>query len=123
MQTKTFLFVVQDGGGCEDAEQGSNSTTPRGSMEFLPPPPPHLLHSDEEDEGGKPGVSNGNNEVVMEGKGEVEGSRRGLTVAESVRELQRRQSSARMPSPASPATLRYTVKANVQIFLYSGSHG
>ena len=28
---------------------GSNSTTPRGSMENLPPPPPHLLHSDEDE--------------------------------------------------------------------------
>ncbi len=28
---------------------GSNSTTPRGSMENLPPPPPHLLLSDEDE--------------------------------------------------------------------------
>ena len=34
----------------DEGDHGSNSTTPRGSMEFLPPPPPHLLHSDEEEE-------------------------------------------------------------------------
>ena len=28
---------------------GSNSTTPRGSMENLPPPPPDLLHSDDDE--------------------------------------------------------------------------
>ena len=38
-------------------EQGSNTSTPRGSMEFLPPPPPHLLCSDEEDEGTKLSVA------------------------------------------------------------------
>ena len=27
---------------------GSNSSTPRGSLEHLPPPPPHLLQSDDE---------------------------------------------------------------------------
>jgi hypothetical protein len=37
-------------GNGNDAElTGSNSTTPRGSMENLPPPPPHLLHSDEDE--------------------------------------------------------------------------
>ena len=36
--------------GAGDPElTGSNSTTPRGSMEHLPPPPPHLLHSDEDE--------------------------------------------------------------------------
>ena len=28
---------------------GSNSTTPRGSMENLPPPPPDLLNSDDDE--------------------------------------------------------------------------
>ncbi|XP_023327809.1 mediator of RNA polymerase II transcription subunit 12 isoform X3 [Eurytemora carolleeae] len=82
----------QDGGRDDDVEPGSNSTTPRGSMEFLPPPPPHLLHSDEDDEDeGKRG-------------GDIEG-RRGLSVADSVRELQRRQST-QSPRQSSPATLR-----------------
>ena len=62
----------------EGAEQGSNSTTPRGSMEFLPPPPPHLLCSDDEDEGGGGG-----------GK---------LSVADSVRKLSLQQ-QGRGPSP------------------------
>ena len=31
---------------------GSNSSTPRGSLEHLPPPPPHLLQSDDEVDGG-----------------------------------------------------------------------
>ena len=50
-------------------------------MEFLPPPPPHLLHSDEEGE-------------------EVGGRGRGLSVSESIKELQRRQTHP------SPGTLR-----------------
>ena len=37
------------GNGNEGELTGSNSTTPRGSMENLPPPPPHLLHSDEDE--------------------------------------------------------------------------
>ena len=37
------------GNGNEAELTGSNSTTPRGSMENLPPPPPHLLHSDEDE--------------------------------------------------------------------------
>jgi len=61
----------------QEEESQSNNTTPRGSMEFLPPPPPHLLHSDEEEE-----------------------TKRGLSVAESVKELQRRQVQG------SPTTLR-----------------
>ena len=68
----------------EDAMTGSNSSTPRGSTEFLPPPPPHLLCSDEEEEGG----------------GGVAHKR---TVAESIAELQRRQSST---VQGSPGTLR-----------------
>ena len=57
-------------------------------MEFLPPPPPHLLHSDEEEE--------------FEGEGREQGivSKRGLSVAESIKELQRRQTQP------SPGTLR-----------------
>ncbi len=35
----------------EELEPSSNSSTPRGSLEFLPPPPPHLLCSDEEEAG------------------------------------------------------------------------
>ena len=80
----------------QEEEQGSNTTTPRGSMEFLPPPPPHLLHSDEdeEEEGGV-------------GEGEVV-TKRVMSVAESVRELQRRQSQQQVVSgrQSSPATLR-----------------
>ena len=69
-----------------EAEPGSNSTTPRGSMEFLPPPPPHLLHSDEEaeDDGG-----------------------RAPSVAESVRALTLRQNNLNTPRQPSPAALRY----------------
>merc|ERR1719319_2033627 len=59
----------------EVGEQGSNSTTPHGSMEFLPPPPPHLLCSDDEEEGG--------------------GAK--LSVADSVRKLSLQQ--GRGPSP------------------------
>jgi len=68
-----------------EAEPGSNSTTPRGSMEFLPPPPPHLLHSDEEaeDDGG-----------------------RAPSVAESVRALTLRQNNLNTPRQPSPAALR-----------------
>ena len=62
----------------QEEESQSNNTTPRGSLEFLPPPPPHLLHSDEE----------------------CEEVKRGLSVAESVKELQRRQAQP------SPGTLR-----------------
>ncbi|TRY62188.1 hypothetical protein TCAL_17208 [Tigriopus californicus] len=61
---------------------GSNSSTPRGSMEHLPPPPPHLLQSDEE----------GDHAVI---------SQRGLSVAESVKALQK---SGHLP--CSPKTLR-----------------
>ena len=58
---------------CEDSEAGqSNTTTPRGSMEFLPPPPPHLLHSDEEPDSG------GAQEAVV--------TRRGPSVADSIKE-------------------------------------
>ena len=77
---------------CEDSEAGqSNTTTPRGSMEFLPPPPPHLLHSDEEPDGG------GAQEAVV--------TRRGPSVADSIKELQRASFSPG-PAPGSPGTLR-----------------
>ena len=36
---------IRNGSG----NDGSNSTTPRGSMENLPPPPPDLLNSDEDE--------------------------------------------------------------------------
>jgi len=109
----------------EDQDPGSNNTTPRGSMEFLPPPPPHLLHSDEEDE-----TDNNTNADKTETEsnggqnGEVE-MRSGLSVAESVRALQRKQMAGgggnnchslnngnssmlnpNTPRQSSPATLR-----------------
>jgi len=85
---RTPSVISQDNYEGEPEVQGSNSTTPRGSMEFLPPPPPHLLHSDEEEE--------------YEGEGREQGivSKRGLSVAESIKELQRRQTHP------SPGTLR-----------------
>jgi len=85
---RTPSVISQDNYEGEPEVQGSNSTTPRGSMEFLPPPPPHLLHSDEEEE--------------FEGEGREQGivSKRGLSVAESIKELQRRQTQP------SPGTLR-----------------
>ena len=71
----------------DTSEQGdnvsqSNTTTPRGSMEFLPPPPPHLLHSDEEETGDQESVS-----------------RSRLSVAESIKELQRHGQRQSQPSP------------------------
>lgn len=65
---------------------GSNSSTPRGSLEHLPPPPPHLLHSDEEVDSGA--SSNG-------------GMLKGISVAESVKALQQRGHT-----PCSPKSLR-----------------
>ena len=41
--------ISGSGSGNDPELTGSNSTTPRGSMENLPPPPPHLLHSDEDE--------------------------------------------------------------------------
>ncbi len=70
-------------------------------MEFLPPPPPHLLHSDEEEEGEGGGGGGEGSEVV---------TKRTMSVAESVRELQRRQSqqgtAVGSGRQSSPATLR-----------------
>jgi len=57
-------------------------------MEFLPPPPPHLLHSDDDEE------------FEGDGRDSAIVSKRGLSVAESIKELQRRQSNP------SPGTLR-----------------
>ena len=76
---RTPSVISQESHGASEGE-----ATPRGSMEFLPPPPPHLLHSDEEAE----------QEIV---------TRRGPSVAESIKELQRRGTG---PGPASPGTLR-----------------
>ena len=71
-------------------------------MEFLPPPPPHLLHSDDDEEAATAAA-------VVEQGGEEVVTKRGLSVAESVRELQRRQSQQAVGAarPSSPATLRY----------------
>jgi hypothetical protein len=71
-------------------------------MEFLPPPPPHLLHSDDDEEAATA-------VAVVEQGGEEVVTKRGLSVAESVRELQRRQSQQAVGAarPSSPATLRY----------------
>jgi hypothetical protein len=76
-------------------------------MEFLPPPPPHLLHSDDDEdeeaaatEADKRGGEEEEEEVV---------TKRSMSVAESVRELQRRQSQQAVTvggRPSSPATLR-----------------
>jgi len=85
---RTPSVISQDNYEGEPEVQGSNSTTPRGSMEFLPPPPPHLLHSDDDEE------------FEGEGKESAIVSKRGLSVAESIKELQRRQTNP------SPGTLR-----------------
>ena len=71
----------------EELEPGSNSSTPRGSLEFLPPPPPHLLCSDEEEAGQVPGQE----------------EQHQLSVADSVRKLSLQQAglAARGPSPGS----------------------
>jgi len=93
----------QVSGGGEETENcgGSNNTTPRGSMEFLPPPPPHLLHSDEETE--------------MPPPPPAESPSPGMSVAESVRQIQQKQQHMYTPNnnnaggggrPGSPATLR-----------------
>lgn len=73
---------------------GSNSTTPRGSMEHLPPPPPHLLHSDDDDmpPPPPPAPADASANVI---------AKRGRSVAESVRALQQ---SGHMP--CSPKSLR-----------------
>jgi len=82
---RTPSVISQD--QCSEADTAqSNTTTPRGSMEFLPPPPPHLLHSDEEEDPGKE-----NSEIV---------TKRTPSVAESIKELQRRGNHP------SPGTLR-----------------
>ncbi len=76
---------------------GSNSTTPRGSMEHLPPPPPHLLHSDDDDMPPPPPPAPGGDPIPKQQL--VAG--RGRTVAESVKALQK---SGHMP--CSPKSLR-----------------
>ena len=81
-------------GGVDVHEGGSNSTTPRGSMENLPPPPPDLLHSDD-DIGDRP-LSNASNKDHQELI-----SKRSLSVAESVKVLQQRGHT-----PCSPRGLR-----------------
>jgi hypothetical protein len=75
-------------------------------MEFLPPPPPHLLHSDDDEETATAAAA----AAVVEQGGEEVVTKRGLSVAESVRELQRRQSQQAVGAarPSSPATLRYS---------------
>jgi len=76
--------------------QGSNSTTPRGSMENLPPPPPDLLHSDDDvGDGARPlsrASSKDHQELI---------SKRQLSVADSVRQLQ-----SKGHTPCSPRGLR-----------------
>ncbi len=62
---------------------GSNSSTPRGSLEHLPPPPPHLLQSDDEIDASPA------NRI------------RGVSVAESVKALQKSGHT-----PCSPKSLR-----------------
>jgi len=44
-----FTIVDTDPRTNGSGNDGSNSTTPRGSMENLPPPPPDLLNSDEDE--------------------------------------------------------------------------
>ena len=72
---------------------GSNSSTPRGSMEHLPPPPPHLLHSDEEDAALRLIQDGNEHESVI--------AQRGVSVAESIKALQK---SGHLP--CSPKSLR-----------------
>lgn len=69
---------------------GSNSTTPRGSMENLPPPPPHLLHSDEDEP-----------HQLRDASPKVLIAQRGRSVAEGVKALQ-----IQGHTPCSPKTLR-----------------
>ena len=89
---RTPSVISQESQGASEGE-----ATPRGSMEFLPPPPPHLLHSDEEAE----------QEIV---------TRRGPSVAESIKELQRRGGGP--PGAGSPGTLR-----RVQSMSAHSAHG
>ena len=45
MPTPGIVGGLSPASAGNNAPLGSNSTTPRSSMENLPPPPPHLLHS------------------------------------------------------------------------------
>ena len=71
---------------------GSNSTTPRSSMENLPPPPPHLLHSDDDDPPPPPPPVTADQSSI---------AARARSVAESVKALQK---TGHMP--CSPKNLR-----------------
>ena len=44
-----YSIVDTDSRAIGSGNDGSNSTTPRGSMENLPPPPPDLLNSDDDE--------------------------------------------------------------------------
>jgi hypothetical protein len=44
-----YSIVDTDPRANGSGNDGSNSTTPRGSMENLPPPPPDLLNSDDDE--------------------------------------------------------------------------
>lgn len=71
---------------------GSNSTTPRSSMENLPPPPPHLLHSDDDDPPPPPPPAEATPSTIAQ---------RAKSVADSVKAL---QNSGHIP--CSPKSLR-----------------
>ena len=44
-----YSVLDNDSRAAGSGNDGSNSTTPRGSMENLPPPPPDLLNSDDDE--------------------------------------------------------------------------
>merc|ERR1719510_2932182 len=71
---------------------GSNSTTPRGSMENLPPPPPDLLNSDDDEIPRPPSQQKDHRTLI---------AKRGISVAESVKALQKQGHT-----PCSPKALR-----------------
>ena len=49
MNPQPYNLFENDSRATGSGNDGSNSTTPRGSMENLPPPPPDLLNSDDDE--------------------------------------------------------------------------
>merc|ERR1712223_904571 len=89
-----FTIVDTDPRTNGSGNDGSNSTTPRGSMENLPPPPPDLLNSDEDEiNSARPMSQQKDHQSLI--------SKRGISVAESVKALQQQGHT-----PCSPKSLR-----------------
>merc|ERR1719464_2259001 len=92
MPTPGIVGGLSPASAGNNAPLGSNSTTPRSSMENLPPPPPHLLHSDDDDPPPPPPPETSSNSLI---------TARARSVAESVKALQK---SGHLP--CSPKNLR-----------------